>query len=92
MDMKVEHQIDEKAKIAVRDLNFYYGGFHALKRINLELRSGVWTPQKVIANSQDPRLLGVQVFALTVRSGSAGARVFRANDGQWLEKQATAKP
>ena len=27
----------EKAKLAVRDLNFYYGGFHALKNINLSL-------------------------------------------------------
>jgi phosphate transport system ATP-binding protein len=27
----------EKTKISVRDLNFYYGGFHALKNINLTL-------------------------------------------------------
>ena len=27
----------EKAKLAVQDLNFYYGGFHALKGINLAL-------------------------------------------------------
>src|SRR5215208_8413605 len=27
----------EKTKIAVHDLNFYYGSFHALKRINLEI-------------------------------------------------------
>jgi phosphate transport system ATP-binding protein len=27
----------QQAKIAVRDLNFYYGGFHALKNINLDL-------------------------------------------------------
>jgi phosphate transport system ATP-binding protein len=27
----------EKTKIAVRDLNFYYGGFHALKNINLDI-------------------------------------------------------
>ena len=26
-----------QSKISVRDLNFYYGGFHALKKINLEL-------------------------------------------------------
>ena len=29
--------IAEKSKISVHDLNFYYGGFHALKKINLEL-------------------------------------------------------
>jgi phosphate transport system ATP-binding protein len=27
----------EKVKIAVRDLNFYYGSFHALKNINLDI-------------------------------------------------------
>jgi len=27
----------EKSKLAVRDLNFYYGNFHALKGINLEI-------------------------------------------------------
>jgi len=26
------------SKISVRDLNFYYGKFHALKNINLEIR------------------------------------------------------
>ncbi len=29
--------ITERAKISVRDLNFYYGGFQALKKINLDL-------------------------------------------------------
>ena len=41
MDHRMEHQTDaaaaEKSKISVRDLNFYYGGFQALKKINLEL-------------------------------------------------------
>ena len=27
----------EKSKISVKDLNFYYGNFHALKAINLEI-------------------------------------------------------
>ena len=27
----------EKSKISVKDLNFYYGKFHALKGINLEI-------------------------------------------------------
>src|SRR5262245_3362983 len=27
----------ERAKISVKNLNFYYGGFHALKGINLEI-------------------------------------------------------
>ena len=37
MDAKVEFPVTEKAKISVRDLNFYYGGFHALKHINLDI-------------------------------------------------------
>jgi phosphate transport system ATP-binding protein len=37
MDAKVDLPVTEKSKIAVRDLNFYYGSFHALKRINLDI-------------------------------------------------------
>ncbi len=41
MDMKVSGPgnlpVDEKVKLSVRDLNFYYGNFHALKHINLDI-------------------------------------------------------
>ena len=37
MDTKVETPVAGKVKIAVRDLNFYYGSFHALKHINLDI-------------------------------------------------------
>ncbi len=37
MDAKVDTPVTSKAKISVRDLNFYYGAFHALKHINLDL-------------------------------------------------------
>ncbi|MFO1340134.1 MAG: phosphate ABC transporter ATP-binding protein PstB [Burkholderiaceae bacterium] len=37
MDAKVDLSVTEKAKISVRDLNFYYGSFHALKHINLNI-------------------------------------------------------
>ena len=37
MDIKVNLPVNEKVKLSVRDLNFYYGGFHALKRINLDI-------------------------------------------------------
>jgi phosphate transport system ATP-binding protein len=37
MDAKVNLSVNEKSKIAVRDLNFYYGSFHALKHINLNI-------------------------------------------------------
>jgi phosphate transport system ATP-binding protein len=37
MDAKVGSPVAGKAKIAVRDLNFYYGSFHALKHVNLDI-------------------------------------------------------
>ena len=37
MDTRVDPPTTEKIKIAVRDLNFFYGSFHALKRINLDV-------------------------------------------------------
>ena len=37
MDMKVDLPSTETVKISVRDLNFYYGSFHALKHINLDI-------------------------------------------------------
>ena len=37
MDVKVDMPVTEKAKLSVKNLNFYYGSFHALKNINLEI-------------------------------------------------------
>ncbi|MCH7344114.1 phosphate ABC transporter ATP-binding protein PstB [Pelomonas sp. CA6] len=37
MDAKVDMPVNEKAKLSVRNLNFYYGSFHALKNINLDI-------------------------------------------------------
>jgi phosphate transport system ATP-binding protein len=37
MDAVADPALRRKTKIAVRDLNFYYGSFHALKHINLEI-------------------------------------------------------
>ena len=37
MDVKVELPTADKPKLAVRNLNFYYGAFHALKNINLDI-------------------------------------------------------
>src|SRR5574343_2102276 len=37
MDAKVETPVGERAKLSVRNLNFYYGGFHALKNISLDI-------------------------------------------------------
>ena len=35
--MNIVKPIRERSKISVKDLNFYYGNFHALKAINLEI-------------------------------------------------------
>jgi phosphate transport system ATP-binding protein len=37
MDARVESLVTEKPKLSVRNLNFFYGGFHALKNISLEI-------------------------------------------------------
>ena len=37
MDKRVDLPVTEKVKISVRDLNFYYGNFLALKNINLDI-------------------------------------------------------
>jgi phosphate transport system ATP-binding protein len=37
MDAKVQTTSPVQAKLSVRDLNFYYGKFHALKHVNMEL-------------------------------------------------------
>jgi phosphate transport system ATP-binding protein len=40
MDARVELPTGEKSKLSVRNLNFYYGSFHALKNINLDIPEG----------------------------------------------------
>ena len=37
MDASVDLPTDERVKLSVRNLNFYYGNFHALKNINLDI-------------------------------------------------------
>ena len=37
MDAKVDLSLTEKSKLSVRHLNFYYGGFQALKNITLDI-------------------------------------------------------
>jgi hypothetical protein len=53
-------------------------------RVRIELRCQGWVPQKQLSGSRDPRTLGVQVWAITMRAEQAGAKVFSANTGQWL--------
>src|SRR6478609_7349014 len=37
MDAKVDLPVNERAKLSVRNLDFYYGNFQALKSINLDI-------------------------------------------------------
>ena len=37
MDKKVELPVGETVKLSVRNLNFYYGSFHALKNVSLDI-------------------------------------------------------
>src|SRR5512144_2292699 len=37
MDARVNLPVTEKAKLSIRGLNFYYGSFHALKHIDLDI-------------------------------------------------------
>src|ERR1700750_2206984 len=37
MTARLEPLVNEAPKLSVRNLNFYYGGFHALKNISLEI-------------------------------------------------------
>ena len=37
MDAKVQNQTTNKSKLTVRNLNFFYGKFHALKNVNMDL-------------------------------------------------------
>lgn len=49
------------------------------------LRARLWVPQRVVPGSKDQRKLGLQLFRVTVKSDGAGATVFDANTGQFVE-------
>ena len=46
------------------------------KQITLEVRANGWVPQKINADSHDPRTLGIQLRALTMKASKAGPNVF----------------
>ena len=49
--------------------------------LEVELRCQGWVPQKALSGSHDPRVLGVQVFRVTMKAEGAGAESFNANTG-----------
>ncbi|UDF34535.1 UNVERIFIED_ORG: phosphate ABC transporter ATP-binding protein PstB [Shinella sp. XGS7] len=60
MDAKVDMPVTEKAKLSVRNLNFYYGNFHALKNINLDI------PEKKVTALIGPSGCGKSTFLRTL--------------------------
>jgi hypothetical protein len=52
-------------------------------RIVLELRCRGWIPKQLHAGSKDDRILGVQVFGVTMRAAGSADKVFDANQGEW---------
>jgi hypothetical protein len=59
-------------------------------RIALELRCRGWIPKQLHAASKDDRMLGLEVYSVTMRAGDAGSRIFDANKGDWIGQSAPA--
>jgi len=59
MDAKVETPVGEQVKLSVRNLNFYYGGFHALKNITLDI------PEKKVTSFIGPSGCGKSTLLRT---------------------------
>ena len=59
----------------------------AADRITLTLRANGWVPQKLNAGSNDPRTLGVRLFAAVMKGASSGPRTFDANSGRMCESE-----
>ncbi len=54
------------------------------ERVEIELRCQGWVPQKTNPGSSDTRALGVTAYKVTMRCPGAPAKIFNANNGQWL--------
>ena len=52
--------------------------------MTVEIRCQGWVPQKTTPGSGDPRVLGVQLFRVTMEADGAGRSRFCANTGQFL--------
>src|SRR5262249_55092522 len=54
------------------------------EHIEIELRCQGWVPQKTTSGSSDTRTLGVMAYKVTMRCAGAPAKIFDANNGQWI--------
>ena len=59
MDAKVETTVDVQPKLSVRNLNFFYGGFRALKNISLDI------PEKKVTSFIGPSGCGKSTLLRT---------------------------
>ena len=53
------------------------------EKLTLQIRSPGWIPAESTKQSNDRRVLGVQVFSLMVKGEGAGEKIFDANTGEW---------
>jgi hypothetical protein len=51
--------------------------------IALEVRCRGWVPKELSPGSKDDRVLGINVYRVTMRAAQAAGRVFQANNGRW---------
>ena len=72
MDVRVELPLNEKVKLSVRGLNFYYGAFHALKHINLDI------PENKVTAFIGPSGCGKSTFLRCLN------RMHELSEGGWI--------
>ena len=82
MEAVADPALRQKTKIAVRDLNFYYGSFHALKHINLEIPDRRVTAFIEDSESTAPDHSGAEGVGVDAQGNVYGAVVRR----QMLER------
>lgn len=53
------------------------------EKLTLQIRSPGWVPAELSKQSNDRRVLGIQVFSLVMKGEGADERIFDANTGEW---------
>jgi len=59
--------------------------------VELTIRAKGWIPSKVIKGSADNRILGVQLYSVTMRARAASDRVFDGNTGRFVQAGGTER-
>ncbi len=61
-------------------------------RLVLELRSHGWVPKEQTPGSTDDRVIGVELYSVTMRAKDAPAALLNANTGDWIQQPKPQKP